>query len=102
MLLAIDIGNTNIALGGFSDSELCFVARISTDASKTADEYASVLLNTLSLYKTSPESVTGAIVSCHVVFAQGNLIIALDNRVLLHHNVCPQATSNKHGQNAGY
>lgn len=63
MLLAIDIGNTNIALGGFSDSELCFVARISTDASKTADEYASVLLNTLSLYKTSPESVTGAIVS---------------------------------------
>ncbi len=63
MILAIDIGNTNIALGGFSDDKLCFVARVSTDVSKTSDEYASVLLNTLSLYKTSPESVKGAIVS---------------------------------------
>lgn len=63
MILAIDIGNTNIALGGFSENELCFVARVSTDVSKTSDEYASVLLNTLALYKTSPEVLKGAIVS---------------------------------------
>ena len=63
MILAIDIGNTNIALGGFTNDVLCFVARISTDVSKTSDEYASILLNTLSLYKTCPESIEGAIVS---------------------------------------
>lgn len=63
MLLAIDIGNSNIALGGFSEEKLCFVARISTDASKTSDEYASILLNTLSLYQISPKTVKGAIVS---------------------------------------
>jgi type III pantothenate kinase len=63
MLLAIDIGNSNIALGGFSEEKLCFVARISTDVSKTSDEYASILLNTLSLYQISPNAVRGAIVS---------------------------------------
>lgn len=63
MILAIDIGNTNIALGGFSEDKLCFVARVSTDASKTSDEYASILLNTLSLYKVCPEAIEGAIVS---------------------------------------
>ena len=63
MILAIDIGNTNIALGGFSKNELSFVARISTDVSKTSDEYASVLLSTLALYKTPPEAIKGAIIS---------------------------------------
>ena len=38
MILAIDIGNTNIVLGGFVDDELTFVARIATNANKTEDE----------------------------------------------------------------
>ena len=63
MVLAIDIGNTNITLGGFEEDRLLFVAHISTDASKTADEYASKILHTLSLYKTDAGSVTGAIIS---------------------------------------
>jgi len=63
MVLAIDIGNTNITLGGFDNDELLFVVRISTDASKTADEYASKILHTLSLYKTEPKSIKGAIIS---------------------------------------
>ena len=63
MVLAIDIGNTNITLGGFEEDKLLFVARISTDASKTADEYASKILHTLSLYNTDAGSVTGAIIS---------------------------------------
>ena len=50
MILAIDIGNTNIAIGGFYGEELRFVARISTDPGKTADEYSSKILHMLSLY----------------------------------------------------
>lgn len=63
MILAIDIGNTNIALGGFCSDKLDFVAHISTDSSKTADEYASLILNVLSLYNIERTAVTGAIIS---------------------------------------
>lgn len=63
MILAIDIGNTNITLGGFADDRLDFVARISTDPKKTADEYASSLIRTLSLYSISKDAVSGAIIS---------------------------------------
>ena len=63
MILAIDIGNTNITLGGFDDDRLRFVARISTDAKKTADEYASLLMHTLSLYNIERSEISGAIIS---------------------------------------
>ena len=63
MILAVDIGNTNITLGGFCDDELTFVARISTDASKTSDEYAGMILRTLSLYDVDKNEVKGAIIS---------------------------------------
>ncbi len=43
MLLAIDIGNTNISLGAFKKRELEYSWRLSTAASKTADEYYIVL-----------------------------------------------------------
>ena len=63
MILAIDIGNTSIALGGFVDNELKFVVRLSTDVTKTEDEYASKILNILSLHGVERENVEGAIIS---------------------------------------
>lgn len=63
MILAIDIGNTNITFGGFCDDKLIFVARVSTDASKTSDEYSDKILHILSLYKIERESVNGVIIS---------------------------------------
>lgn len=63
MILAIDIGNTNITVGGFLNEKPSFVARISTDARKTSDEYASILLNTLLLYDLKCNDITGAIIS---------------------------------------
>ncbi len=63
MILAIDVGNTNITVGGFCGEASSFVARISTDAHKTSDEYASILLNTLLLYNVKCEDVKGAIIS---------------------------------------
>ena len=63
MILAIDIGNTNIMLGGFEGDELSFVVTISTDTNKTADEYASKILGVLAVHKVEYKSVDGAIVS---------------------------------------
>lgn len=63
MILTIDIGNSNIMFGGFSDEALCFVARIATDPAATEDEYAVKILGTLSLYGVERSHVTGAIIA---------------------------------------
>lgn len=63
MLLAIDIGNTNIVLGGFDGDELKFVARIATNASKTEDEYATKIRSILALHNVETPSVKGVIIS---------------------------------------
>ena len=45
MLLALDMGNTNITLGVFKHNELLFESRIATDPAKMADQYAVELLD---------------------------------------------------------
>ena len=45
MLLAIDIGNTNITFGVFEGEELRATWRVATDVNKMADEYAAMLLD---------------------------------------------------------
>jgi len=47
MLLAIDIGNTNVALGVFEGEQLRATWRLATGVNKMADEYAALLLNLL-------------------------------------------------------
>lgn len=63
MVLAMDIGNTNITLGGFEKDSLVFVARISTNPSLTVDEYAEKLINILSLHNIDRSAINGAIIS---------------------------------------
>ncbi|MBO5338795.1 MAG: type III pantothenate kinase [Clostridia bacterium] len=63
MILTIDIGNTNITFGGFSDDELKFVARMATDTERTTDEYASNILNILSLHNVAKREIKGAVIS---------------------------------------
>ena len=48
MLLAIDIGNTNITLGVFDDERLVSTWSVATDVKKTADEHAVLLSSLLS------------------------------------------------------
>ncbi len=47
MLLAVDIGNTNITVGIFEDNLLGATWRISTDSSRTSDEYGLQLQHLL-------------------------------------------------------
>lgn len=63
MILAIDIGNTNIVLGGFSGDDLSFVSRIATNPSKTEDEYATKIKSILELHNAENADIDGAIIS---------------------------------------
>ena len=66
MLLAIDIGNTNIAVGVFEDERLRAAWRLGTDVHKLEDEYASVFLNLLSLKGLAFADIDCAIISSSV------------------------------------
>ena len=63
MIIAIDVGNTNIVLGCIDDQTIYFTARLSTDRFKTCDEYAVTIRNILELYKADLSLVEGGIIS---------------------------------------
>ena len=63
MILAVDIGNTNIVLGGFGEDKVEFVERLSTNHSATALEYTVMIRTTLEINGISPEAFEGAILS---------------------------------------
>ena len=63
MILTIDIGNSNIVLGGVEGSEICFEARLRTDATKTSDEYCIDLKMILEVYGVSAENIEGSIIA---------------------------------------
>ena len=64
MLLAIDVGNTNIVLGVFEKSgKLLFSSRLVTDSAKTEDQYAIDFRDILRLYKAEELEITGSILS---------------------------------------
>ena len=63
MILAVDIGNSNIVLGGMEGMQIIFEARIRTDATKTSDEYCVDLKNILDIYGVKAGDLEGAIVA---------------------------------------
>ena len=66
MLLAIDIGNTNITLGVFDGDALSATWRLSTERSKTSDEYSATLMQMLQLRDMAAQQID-AIALCSVV-----------------------------------
>ena len=63
MLLAIDIGNSNVVVGGLQDNRIAFQTRIATDHIKTSDEYAVEIKNMLDLSKVQVAEVEDCIIS---------------------------------------
>ena len=63
MLLAIDIGNTNIVIGGINDGAIAFEARIATDRIKTSDQYGAEIKSMLNLFDVKPRDVEDCIIS---------------------------------------
>ncbi len=63
MLLAIDLGNTNIKYGVFDGDELVASFRVSSRISRTADEYGSVLVGLLADKGIKKSDIDGIIFS---------------------------------------
>ena len=63
MILAIDIGNSNIVLGCIEGEEIGPIARLASDPDKTEHEYAVTMRDVLSLTGTDLHELEGAIIS---------------------------------------
>ncbi|MHB8962632.1 MAG: type III pantothenate kinase [Saccharofermentanales bacterium] len=66
MILAIDVGNTNVVMGCLDRDEIRFEARLATNHSKTAEQYAIELKSILELYDFDIDQIDGSIISCVV------------------------------------
>lgn len=63
MILAIDIGNTNIVLGCMEGKEILKEARMATDILKTSDQYCAELKGMLDLLEIDRSAIEGCIIS---------------------------------------
>lgn len=63
MILAVDIGNTNIVVGCCEGDKVSFVERISTNHTATELEYAVSIKTIIELYNIDPRAIDGAIIS---------------------------------------
>ena len=63
MILAIDIGNTNIVVGCIEEKKIYFIERISTNHTKTELEYAIDLKTILDIHHIKRPDIEGAIIS---------------------------------------
>ena len=78
MILAIDVGNTNIVLGCIEDSRILFEARMATDRIKPSDQYGAELKTMLSLFEVTPELIEGSIISSVVPLVQQVMVRAVE------------------------
>ena len=81
MILAIDIGNTNIVIGCCDDEKIYFIERLSTNYPKTELEYAISFKNVLELYGIDASQIEGGIISS-VVPPITNIVRASVEKVL--------------------
>lgn len=63
MLLVIDVGNTNIVYGLLDGTRLVHQFRVETSRGRTADEYAVVVRQLLSMRNVAPADVKAAIIA---------------------------------------
>ena len=63
MLLVIDVGNTNMVLGVYKDTELLDHWRISTDRQRTTDEYGVLIRELFYLNDLRADDINAIIIS---------------------------------------
>lgn len=66
MILAIDVGNSNICLGAFRERKALFTARVRTEPLRTETEYAVLFNEILAIHRVAPAEIEGAALSCVV------------------------------------
>ena len=63
MILTVDVGNSNIVLGGIREDAIAFEARLRTDTTKTSDEYCIDLKMILEVYHIKADEIEGSIIA---------------------------------------
>ena len=63
MLIAVDIGNTNIVIGFIDGDDIVGTYRLTTKTRRTSDEYAMMLSTFMSMSRISPDEVDDVIIS---------------------------------------
>ena len=63
MLLVVDVGNSNVVIGGVEGEQIIFEARLRTDSTKTSDEYCIDLKSILDIYGVNNRGIEGAIIA---------------------------------------
>ncbi len=63
MIIAIDVGNTNIAVGGIDDQGIIFEERLSANRQTTEMEYAMGVKSILNLHEVDREQIEGGIIA---------------------------------------
>lgn len=63
MLLAIDIGNTNLVIGCIQDDKILFKARITTDRTRTSDQYGVEIKNMIEAFGVKVSDISDCIIS---------------------------------------
>lgn len=77
MILAIDVGNSSISLGAFSDAgELCFVSGFETELGRSRDRCAVDIKNIFELYGCDVRQVRGVVISSVVPPVTPNIAAA--------------------------
>lgn len=77
MILAIDMGNSNIVIGAIDDKKTYFVERVTTNHGKTDLEYAINIKNILEIHSIPFSGIEGAIVSSVVPPLNSTIISAV-------------------------
>ena len=63
MILTVDIGNSNIVIGGVEEDQILFEARLRTEITKTSDEYCLDIKSLMDVYEVNVSRVEGAIIA---------------------------------------
>ena len=77
MILAFDIGNTNIVIGLLEGTKILNSARIATDKKKTEIDFAIQFQQMLEIFKVNKDTIEGTIVSSVVPEVTNQIITAL-------------------------
>lgn len=85
MLLAVDVGNTNITIGAFERERLVTTFRMTTGLPRTSDEYGTEIRSLLTNNGISPNAIDHAIFSSVVP----NIMHSLTSAMIKYFNVTP-------------
>ena len=85
MILAIDVGNTNITCGVFNGDDIAASFRITTKMPRTSDEYGMILTDLIAKNSIDPHQIKDAII-CSVV---PNVMHSLQGALIKYFGITP-------------